>query len=650
VDIVQAVGRAIRKSEDKNVGTIVIPVFIDTETDPETALNDSSFKPVWDVIQALRAHDEDLGEEIDALRRELGRSRCISKLPGKIRLDLPVKVGTDFAAAFDVRLLQKTSASWELWMGLMDNFIHENGHSQVPVDYKHGEYKLGGWVAVQRYLHGKGDLSEERTKRLEELPGWSWDPVADSWTDHYNALKTFAERAGHARAPQKYVENGLRLGQWVAVQRRTRDSMSPERVALLEALPGWSWDPHTDQWEKAYAALLKFTKREGHARVPNTHVEDRVPLGKWVTHQRSRRDKLTDEQQKRLEALPGWNWDARTDQWHRKLDLLRQFRQRQGHARVPQQHIEDGVNLGSWVYEQRLHRRTMSKERRTLLEAVPGWTWDPHNDAWEEAYEALTNFAAREGHARVARDHMEQGVKLGAWVKEQRRNRHSMSDERRQRLESVPGWSWNAVEDSWYEHLALLQAFAVREGHTRVPVDYIEDGLKLGQWTRLRRRERDKLSPERQVLLEAIPGWYWGRSADYIWDQKFAVLRKFVDREGHARVPSGHVEDGVKLGGWVTEQRAERKNLSPERVARLEALPGWSWTVSKDVWEERYELVRKFAAREGHARVPQSYVENGVYLGNWVSVQRQKRDKLTTERRAKLEAIPGWSWDARKDR
>ena len=58
---------------DKTVGTIVIPVFIDTDTDPEAALDDSAFKPVWDVIQALRAHDEELGEQLDDLRREMGR-------------------------------------------------------------------------------------------------------------------------------------------------------------------------------------------------------------------------------------------------------------------------------------------------------------------------------------------------------------------------------------------------------------------------------------------------------------------------------------------------------------------------------------------------------------------------------------------------
>ena len=73
VDIVQAVGRAIRHAPDKNIGTMVIPVFIDTDDRPEVALDDSAFKPVWDVIKALRAHDEDSARQLDELRRQLGR-------------------------------------------------------------------------------------------------------------------------------------------------------------------------------------------------------------------------------------------------------------------------------------------------------------------------------------------------------------------------------------------------------------------------------------------------------------------------------------------------------------------------------------------------------------------------------------------------
>jgi predicted helicase len=43
VDVVQAVGRAIRKAEGKTVGTVVIPVFVDEDADPEHALESGEF-------------------------------------------------------------------------------------------------------------------------------------------------------------------------------------------------------------------------------------------------------------------------------------------------------------------------------------------------------------------------------------------------------------------------------------------------------------------------------------------------------------------------------------------------------------------------------------------------------------------------------
>ena len=87
------------------------------------------FKPVWDVIKALRAHDDELAEQLDELRRSLGK-RGGAKLPDKIHLDLPTKVGTDFADAFDVRLVERTTVSWEYWFGLLERYVAENGTSR----------------------------------------------------------------------------------------------------------------------------------------------------------------------------------------------------------------------------------------------------------------------------------------------------------------------------------------------------------------------------------------------------------------------------------------------------------------------------------------------------------------------------------------
>lgn len=68
VDIVQAVGRVMRKAEGKTYGYIVLPVAIPAGTDPADALNDNQrFAAVWNVLRALRSHDDRLNAEINRI-------------------------------------------------------------------------------------------------------------------------------------------------------------------------------------------------------------------------------------------------------------------------------------------------------------------------------------------------------------------------------------------------------------------------------------------------------------------------------------------------------------------------------------------------------------------------------------------------------
>ena len=132
MDVVQAVGRAIRKAEDKGLGTVVIPVLVTDAALAEEVLESSEFDRVWEVVRALRTHDDDLADELDALRREQGRRGSVKGHPRKIMLDLPVGVGAAFARAFDSKVVETSTASWEFWFGLLERYVAEHGHSRVP--------------------------------------------------------------------------------------------------------------------------------------------------------------------------------------------------------------------------------------------------------------------------------------------------------------------------------------------------------------------------------------------------------------------------------------------------------------------------------------------------------------------------------------
>ena len=81
VEIVQAVGRALRTARDKKFGYIIIPVVIPANKSPELVLDSSDFKTVWDVLNALRAHDERIDAEIQRI--------AVKKDSDKILVDKP---------------------------------------------------------------------------------------------------------------------------------------------------------------------------------------------------------------------------------------------------------------------------------------------------------------------------------------------------------------------------------------------------------------------------------------------------------------------------------------------------------------------------------------------------------------------------------
>jgi hypothetical protein len=294
----------------------------------------------------------------------------------------------------------------------------------------------------------------------------------------------------------------------------------------------------------------------------------------------------------RTSTIAGRPSETTTERWNFWFGLLQQYAEREGHAQVTKFHLENGFNLGGWLSNQRHVYRTgrLPLERQHLLEGLPGWSWDTGGREWKFWFGLLHQYAQREGHAQVTRFHRENGFNLGHWVSKQRDTYRTgrLPLERQQLLERLAGWSWDRGrpewERQWEEHFATLRRFADREGTSRVPRLHSEDGFMLGKWVQ---RQRDlfragQLSLQQQRSLQELPDWSWDPLVQ-AWEEGYTRLKRFVERERHARVPARHLEENFNLGQWVYVQRRtfKKNTLAPDRVGRLEELPGWIWATRR---------------------------------------------------------------------
>jgi hypothetical protein len=251
--------------------------------------------------------------------------------------------------------------------------------------------------------------------------------------------------------------------------------------------------------------------------------------------------------------------------------------------------MANGYKLGMWVVNQRSTKFKLSQLKRYRLEALKGWTWDTRQEAWETGFRYLSEFCATHGHCLVKSSFKQaDGFNLGGWVVEQRSNRLELPTERRLRLESLTGWAWDSRQEAWEKGFSYLPQYCDTHGDCFVTKDYKhDDGYPTGSWVSVQRIARSSLPADRKQRLEGLKGWTWD-ARQKAWDIGFQNLSEYCAINGHCLVPGTYKSsNGYRLGSWVSVQRLGRAKMAPERMAALEALPGWAWSARQT--RERYE-------------------------------------------------------------
>jgi superfamily II DNA or RNA helicase len=215
VDIVQAVGRAMRSSPGtgKRHGYVLVPLHLDlkSQESPEEAVGRAGFDDIWQVLAALQEEDEVLNELIHRtwVDRKLGKGFDESRLREKIEIigpPLALKALRKFIAT---RCIERLVRPWEAYVQMLLAFKRKHGHLRVSTGSRPPWNELATWVEKVRYQHRRGKLSPEQIDSLNRI-GFVWRFEGESLDSVEGLLceSEFMKASGLSRL-SKYREKGL---------------------------------------------------------------------------------------------------------------------------------------------------------------------------------------------------------------------------------------------------------------------------------------------------------------------------------------------------------------------------------------------------------------------------------------------------------
>lgn len=157
VDIVQATGRAMRKSPGKEFGYVMVPLFVEQTSGEsiEEALKRTGFDDMWDLLGAMREQDDVLVDIIRQMQEDKGRAGGYNDSRFSERLEvLGPSVSLEIIReSITAQCLESIGVTWDARFGELLSYKDQCGSSNPPARYRTADdFCLGQWTAVQRRM------------------------------------------------------------------------------------------------------------------------------------------------------------------------------------------------------------------------------------------------------------------------------------------------------------------------------------------------------------------------------------------------------------------------------------------------------------------------------------------------------------------
>ena len=157
VDIVQAAGRAMRKADGKEMGFVLLPLFLETHEN-ESLEERTDFEEAWNVLQAMQEQDAELADVIRELREERGRRGGFddSRLRKRVEVLGPeVSLGL-LRATVSTVLVDQLGVPWDERYGELKRYRDQHGDCNVPPRWAENPpiRRMGGHPALATQTRG----------------------------------------------------------------------------------------------------------------------------------------------------------------------------------------------------------------------------------------------------------------------------------------------------------------------------------------------------------------------------------------------------------------------------------------------------------------------------------------------------------------
>lgn len=471
VDIVQATGRAMRRSPGKTTGYVLVPLYVEQAADEsvEAAVSRSSFDEVWDVLHSLQEQDEVLAELIRNMGVQKGLGKGFSDSGFSDRVDIAgISIGLEaLRSAVTTRCFESLISSWDTYFGKLVAFKKRFGHCNIKTGWKK-DPALAGWASAQRAYRNKGLLNSEKIQLLDDI-GFVWDwqrqSANENWLRWMMKLKLFKEQYGHCNVEIDRWEN-RELAGWTRMQRVlcSKGKLTENQILQLETI-GFTWDKAEENWMKRFNELVRYKEEHGSCRMPRRWKAN-PRLESWTRTQCQLRKKgKLDTQRERMLNEIGFVWaNAISDEiksgkaeeaWMKRFNELVQYKEEHGDCRVPTG-WKANPKLGSWASTQRQLKRkgNLDAERERMLNEI-GFVWDysaltasisvQFKEAWMKRFNELVQYKEEHGDCRVPTG-WEANPALGFWVNAQRqRQRNGKLNTERERMLNEIGFVWDKL-------------------------------------------------------------------------------------------------------------------------------------------------------------------------------------------------------------